>query len=98
MAQLRRHGLAVLVLTLGALGCSGETSTGGLGDASTAQDASAGRDGAQMDAGMVCDIPECLRPYNCRLTCGGPIVSSSCCPCVPPSFDDICCSRDACPI
>jgi hypothetical protein len=23
-------------------------------------------------------------------------VSSSCCPCVPPSFDDICCARDAC--
>ena len=64
MAQTSHSGLAVLVLTLSAGGCSGDSSTGGASDASP-HDASTGRDGAKGDAGMVCDIPECLRPYNC---------------------------------
>jgi hypothetical protein len=97
MTQTSHSGIAVLVLTLSAGGCTGDSSTGGAGDASPLEDASPGRDGAKGDTGMGCNIPECLRPYNCRLSCGGPIVSSSCCPCVPPSFDDFCCSRDACP-
>jgi hypothetical protein len=88
---------AVLVLTFGAGGCTGESSTGGAADAAMPGDASSGTDGSKGDAGMACDIPECLRPYNCRLSCGGPVLSSSCCPCAPPSFDDICCARDACP-
>ena len=90
--------LALVYLGLGACGCTGDSSTGGAGgDASTADDASTGRDGPKSDATQGCDIPECLRPYVCRLSCSGPVVSSSCCPCTPPSFDDICCSRDACP-
>jgi hypothetical protein len=85
----------MFVLALGAGGCTGESSTGG--DAATSGDASSGTDGSKGDAPKACDIPECLRPYNCRLSCGGPVLSSSCCPCAPPSFDDICCTHDACP-
>jgi hypothetical protein len=93
----RLSWLAALFLALGARGCSGGTSTGGGGsDASTGDDARANRDGPKGESGPACDIPECLRPYNCRLSCGGPVISSSCCPCAPPSFDDICCGRDAC--
>lgn len=38
-----------------------------------------------------CDIPECFRAVNCVEECGGPILSSSCCPCPDGTFDDITC-------
>jgi hypothetical protein len=86
----------MLWLVVGACGCTGTSTGGSGGDASGIEDSGPGRDGPKPDTAGTCNVPECLRPYNCRLTCSGPILSSSCCPCVPPSFDDICCSRDAC--
>ncbi|HMJ12633.1 MAG TPA: hypothetical protein VK524_14520 [Polyangiaceae bacterium] len=38
-----------------------------------------------------CDIPECFRAVNCVAECGGPILSSSCCPCPKGTFDNITC-------
>jgi hypothetical protein len=38
-----------------------------------------------------CEIPECFRAVNCVTECGGPILSSSCCPCPKGTFDDIVC-------
>jgi len=34
-----------------------------------------------VNAAPTCDIPECFRPVECVAECGGPILSSSCCPC-----------------
>jgi hypothetical protein len=88
----------MLWIAVGACGCTGESGSGSGADASLTEDSGATSDGPKPDTGATCDIPECLRPYNCRLSCSGPILSSSCCPCAPPAFDDICCSRDACPL
>jgi hypothetical protein len=38
--------------------------------------------------------PECLRPYNCVNECRGPVVSSGCCKCLPPAFDNITCGQN----
>jgi len=42
-----------------------------------------------------CENIQCIRAVNCVKTCGGPVVQSGCCPCPPPSFDDIVCRTDA---
>jgi hypothetical protein len=39
----------------------------------------------------VCGIPECLRAVECVTECGGPVVSSGCCPCAEGTFDSITC-------
>jgi hypothetical protein len=41
-----------------------------------------------------CDIPECFRAVVCVAECGGPVLSSSCCPCPEGSFDNITCPRE----
>ena len=38
-----------------------------------------------------CNIPECFRAVVCVAECGGPVLSSSCCPCPEGSFDNITC-------
>jgi hypothetical protein len=44
-----------------------------------------------------CEIAECFRAVTCVTSCGGPVVSSGCCPCDPPAFDSIQCAVDAGP-
>jgi hypothetical protein len=95
MARETRWGLAwVAAFAVAAGACSSDSSSGG-GDASMADDTGTQSDGPSSDAGT-CNVPECFRPINCRLTCSGPILSSSCCPCAPPTFDDTCCSNGTC--
>jgi hypothetical protein len=38
-----------------------------------------------------CDIPECFRAVECVAECGGPILSSGCCPCAEGTVDSITC-------
>jgi hypothetical protein len=38
---------------------------------------------------------QCIRAISCVTTCGGPAISSGCCPCKPPTFDDIVCRADS---
>jgi hypothetical protein len=44
--------------------------------------------GAGTGGDRACVNVQCLRPYECIRTCGGPIVSSGCCPCEAPLFDN----------
>jgi hypothetical protein len=37
--------------------------------------------GVRDSSGGGCEIMECFRAVECAATCGGPILSSSCCPC-----------------
>jgi hypothetical protein len=39
-----------------------------------------------------CEIIECFRAVLCVEKCGGPVLSSGCCPCPPPTFDSISCT------
>lgn len=39
-----------------------------------------------------CDIPECFRAVQCVAECGGPVLSSSCCPCPEGTIDSIQCA------
>ena len=62
---------------------SGRGGTGGSGGTS-----GGGRGGTAAGGSSGCSVVECLRPYECVRTCGGPIVRSSCCPCEAPLFDN----------
>ena len=66
-------------------GTAGAGGTGGRGGTS----GSAGTGGSNAGAGgRACETNECLRPFVCKRSCGGPVESNGCCPCEPPLFDD----------
>jgi hypothetical protein len=94
VASLARIARTLGVIALAA--CSSGSSRGNPDASVDAGASDAPQDGA-FDAGAGCP-PECFRPINCRLSCNGPIVSSGCCPCMPPAFDDICCANNTCPL
>ena len=43
-------------------------------------------------AGGACQIAECFVANNCLAQCGGKIVYTGCCPCVPPAVDQKTCA------
>ncbi len=82
-------GLALgLVLFVVATACGdreGEGEGGGSGGDVAGSPAAGG-------AGPAADCPPtCFRAVNCVLACAGPSVSSGCCPCEAPAFDDLTC-------
>lgn len=38
-----------------------------------------------------CEDVQCVRPYECVLSCDGPVLYVGCCPCAPPMFDRLEC-------
>jgi hypothetical protein len=60
----------------------GSTSTGGGGSGGAVGGGGNGQGGAPA-----CELTNCLRPYECVEECGGPVLSNTCCPCEPPTFD-----------
>jgi hypothetical protein len=70
--------------TAGAAGARG--GAGGSGGMAGARGGSGG--GGGTGGARACETVQCIRPYECRRACGGPIESSGCCPCEAPLFDD----------
>ena len=66
-------------------GTSGSAGAGGRGGTSGSTGTGGGNAGT---GGRACEMAQCLRPYVCKRSCGGPVEYSGCCPCEPPLFDD----------
>lgn len=66
----------------GGAGTSDDTATTSAGSGGTGNaTGSGGTASTSTDGGSDCEQVECFRPYECVEYCGGPILSSSCCPC-----------------
>jgi hypothetical protein len=86
----------VVGLTSACGGVTNPTGQGGnAGSGGTAGSGGAGATGGS--GGATCDNIQCIRAIECVKECGGPVVSSGCCPCKPPTFDSISCRVDAGP-
>ena len=72
--------------TTGAAGARG--GSGGTSGSAGAGGGVGGTTGGGGTGGRACETAECARPYLCRSSCGGPVVSNNCCACEPPLFDD----------
>ena len=79
---------AVLNSGTGGNAHGGSGGTGHGGAAGTASGGSGGTASGGTGGARACDVIECLRPYECVRSCGGPIESSGCCACTPPLFDN----------
>jgi len=72
----------------GAMGTGGSGSGGLLGGGNGGS-AAGGNGGTGGGSGVrACEQVQCLRPYECVRTCGGPVEYSGCCPCEAPLFDN----------
>lgn len=69
-------------------------STGGVsaGGVSAAGASAAGATGHGGGKGSLCEIKECFVAITCLDKCGGVVVSSGCCACVPPTVNQATCS------
>jgi hypothetical protein len=76
---------------VGAAGAAGSSAGGSGGEAGESTGAGGSASGAGGSASTDCNTGECLRAYQCVSECGGPVLSSGCCPCSPPLFDNIIC-------
>lgn len=75
------------------LGSDGGAGSGGGGIAGSSGTAGsggsvAGSGGGGAGGARACASAQCARPYECKLTCDGPIQHSGCCACEAPYFDD----------
>jgi hypothetical protein len=83
----------------GTSGSTGGASNGGAGagGGSPVKDAASDARDASPDVSLSnCQMVQCFRAINCVTSCGGPVITSGCCPCVAPAFDAIQC-RDGSP-
>lgn len=91
----------------GVAGSGGAAGKGGSGGGTGGGARDAGSNGGMADAGEAsvdasrdvdnsCQFVQCFRAINCVTRCGGPILSSGCCPCAAPAFDSVQC-RDGSP-
>jgi|GEM_PF-1373010 len=100
--SLSNNGTMSAWLFVAALGCSGSASLGGGGDAGVGSAGPFGTGGATQlgDGGALgtggkrstggdCALLECFRAYECVEECGGPLVSSGCCPCSEGTVDRV---------
>jgi len=89
-ARLSATALGLIIglsSALWALGCSSGDESLGSDQNAAANDG--GGTSSQPQPDPKCDVIECFRPVECVETCGGPIVSSSCCPCAPGLLDEL---------
>ena len=80
----------------GANSVGGSTSSANGGSNSTGGSVTPGNggtigNGGKTGTGGDCGLIECFRAVECVQSCGGPIVSSGCCPCAAGTFDRISC-------
>ena len=82
----------------GATAGTGKGSSGS-GNASGGSSSNGGSAGSSAGSGGTgtpeCEMFQCIRAIECVESCGGPVLSSGCCPCGPGTFDSIEC--DAAP-
>ena len=89
MLKIVAFGVIALGLAAGCSSTNDPTGTGGSGGgAGTHAAGGASGKGGSGGGGRACEQVECLRPYECKRTCGGPIEYSGCCACDAPLFDD----------
>jgi len=69
---------------------SGGTSSAGTSAGGTTSAGTGGKPGG-AGAGGSCNIPECLIANTCVDKCGGMVVYTGCCACVPPAVDKFDC-------
>jgi hypothetical protein len=73
----------------GTTGSAGTTGAAGSRGGTSGSAGAGGTTGAGGTGGArLCETVQCIRPYVCKASCGGPVVSNNCCPCEPPLFDD----------
>jgi hypothetical protein len=72
--------------TGGVAGRDASVDPGGAGSSGTAGAANAGGS-AHAGSGGDCTTGLCVRPIDCVAFCGGPVLSSGCCPCAHGTFD-----------
>jgi hypothetical protein len=83
-----RGGTTGTAGTTGAGGRGGTTGAAGAGGRGGTSGAGGTGGGNAGTGGRACELLQCLRPYVCKRSCGGPVEYSGCCPCEPPLFDD----------